>query len=325
MLLTPATRIEVLVLVDNVTDVLSSTPLFVMRETVRMVRRGIRPTTGAAFCCAAHGLSLVITAYGPAGPKTMMFDGGPSDFMMEMNGKRLGVDFGATGAVTLSHGHWDHAGGIPRALGMIRAANGGRPVPLFLHPAMFQQRGLRMPDGGVLPGDPFPTPEAWTQFGAQPTITTEPVTCLEDMFFISGEIPRVTAYEKGLEPQVRRVTPDGPWEPEPGVIDEQFLAVNVRDKGLVVFSGCSHAGVVNVLRHAQVSVPGVKLYAVIGGFHLAGGTEAIIPETVRDIRGVGLEHIIAGHCTGWRAMNALQQTLGEQIVEPLAVGKTFNL
>lgn len=325
MPLIQADRIEVLVVVDNVTDVLSSTPPFVTRETARMLRRGIRPTTGAAFCCAAHGLSLVITAHGPGGARTMMFDGGPTDVAMETNGARLGVDFGAIEAVTLSHGHWDHAGGIPRALQMICAANGGHPVPLFLHPAMFQQRGLRMPDGGVLPADEFPTRDAWAGFGAVPIVTTGPVTCLDDMFFISGEIPRLTDYKKGLEPQVHRAAEDAPWQPEPSVIDERFLAVHVRNKGLVVFSGCSHAGIVNVLRHAQVCFPGVKLHAVMGGFHLAGTTEAIIPATVRDLRGLSLDHIIAGHCTGWRAIGALERAFGDQVVVPSAVGKLFSL
>ena len=325
MRMTEADRIEVLVLVDNVTDILSSTPSVVTGELARLRRRRISPTTGAAYCCAAHGLSLVITAYGPNGPKTMMFDGGPTDDAMEMNGTRLGIDFGAIGAIVLSHSHWDHAGGLPRALAKIRAASERRPVPLFLHPAMFQERGFRMPDGSVSPAEPFPTPQQWVGFGAEPVVTTEPMICLDDLFFISGEIPRITAYEKGFDQQVHRATADGSWEPEPLMIDERFMTVNVRDKGLVVFSGCSHPGIVNVLHHAQASFPDVRLHAVIGGFHLSGPSEAIIPQTVRDLGRFGLTHIIAGHCTGWRALNALQNALGDQVVMPLAVGKLFSI
>jgi len=325
MRLTQADRIEVLVLVDNVTDILSSTPPIVRGELARLLRRRISPTTGAVYCCAAHGLSLIITAYGPNGPTTMMFDGGPADYAMEMNGTRLGINFATIGAIVLSHNHWDHAGGLPRALAMIRAAGGSGPVPLFLHPAMFQERGFRMPDGGVSPAEPFPTPQQWADFGAQPVVTTEPATCLDDLFFISGEIPRVTAYEKGFDQQVHRAAADAPWQPEPLMIDERFVAVHVRGKGLVVFSGCSHAGIVNVLHHAQASFPGVRLHAVMGGFHLSGPSEAIIPETVRDLGRFGLHHIIAGHCTGWRALNALQNALGDQVVVPLAVGKLFSM
>jgi 7,8-dihydropterin-6-yl-methyl-4-(beta-D-ribofuranosyl)aminobenzene 5'-phosphate synthase len=325
MRLTQADRIEVLVLVDNTTDILSSTPPIVTGELARLLRRRISPTTGAAYCCAAHGLSLVITAYGPNGPKTMMFDGGPADYAMEMNGTRLGIDFATIGAMVLSHGHWDHVGGLPRALAMIRAANGGRPVPLFLHPAMFQERGFRMPGGGVSPAEPFPTPRQWADLGAEPIVTTEAVSCLDDLFFISGEIPRITAYEKGFDQQVHRAAAEAPWQPEPLMIDERFVAVHVRDKGLVVFSGCSHPGIVNVLHHAQASFPGARLHSVIGGFHLSGPNEAIIPETVRDLGRFGLDHIIAGHCTGWRALNALQNALGDQVVVPSAVGKLFSI
>ena len=225
----------------------------------------------------------------------------------------------------LSHGHWDHAGGIPRALGMIQAANGARAVPLYLHPGMFHERGSLQTDGGVLPMDRVPAAKQWREFGAEPIVTDTPVTCLEDMFFISGEIPRTTGYEKGLVGQVRRIADDAPWEPDPLVTDERFLAVHVRDKGIVVFSACSHAGIVNVLHHARNTFPGVKLHAVMGGFHLSGPTEAIIAETVRDLAQFGLDMIIPAHCTGWRAVNALERAFGEPAVVPAAVGKLFTL
>ena len=180
---------------------------------------------------------------------------------------------------------------------MIRSANKGVPVPLLLHPAMFQERGFRMPGGEVAAAEPFPTPQQWSDLGAEPLVTTAPITCLDDLFFISGEIPRVTAYEKGFDQNLHRSAADAPWEPEPLMIDERFLAVHVRDKGLVVFSGCSHPGIVNMLHHAQASFPNVPLHAVMGGFHLSGPSEAIIPETVGDIGRFGLKHIITGHCT----------------------------
>ena len=145
------------------------------------------------------------------------------------------------------------------------------------------------------------------------------------MFYVSGEIPRITTYEKGLTGQVSRVADDAPWEPDTLMMNERFLAVQVRDRGLVVFSACSHAGIVNVLHHARDCFPSVKLHAAMGGFHLAGPTEAIIPETVRDLRGFGLDLIIPAHCTGWRAVRALTDAFGEAIVVPAAVGKLFSL
>jgi 7,8-dihydropterin-6-yl-methyl-4-(beta-D-ribofuranosyl)aminobenzene 5'-phosphate synthase len=325
MNLTQIDRLDIQVLVDNVTDSLSSTPIFVTREWAILQRRGMRRTTGGSLCCANHGLSLVITAHGQNGSRTMLFDGGPVDYAVERNGARLGINFGAIDAAMLSHGHWDHAGGIPRALALIRAANGTKDVPLYLHPGMFHERGGRQPDGGVLPMDRVPTPAEWRTFGADPVVTDQPLTCLDDIFYVSGEIPRLTGYEKGLIGQVSRVAEDAPWEPDPLLMDERFLAVHVRDKGLVVFSACSHAGIVNVLHEARARFPGVKLHAVMGGLHLSGPTEAIIPETVRDMAAFGMDFIIPAHCTGWRAVNALAQAFGEPTVVPAAVGKLFSL
>ena len=323
--LQPVDRIDIQVLVDNVTDSLSSTPSFVTREWTTLQRQGMRITSGASLCCANHGLSLVITAHGANGARTMLFDGGPVDYAVERNGVRLGIDFGAIGGVMLSHGHWDHAGGIPRALGMIVQANGGRAVPLFLHPGMFRPRGARQPDGGVLPMQDIPTPDEWAMLGAEPVVTDAAQTCLDRAFFVSGEIPRLTGYEKGLAGQVCRLADNADWTPDPLLMDERFLAVHVRDKGLVVFSACSHAGIVNVLHHARATFPDVKLHAVMGGFHLSGLTEAIIPETVRDLGTFGLDLMIPAHCTGWRALNAMERAYGEVVVVPSAVGKRFSL
>jgi 7,8-dihydropterin-6-yl-methyl-4-(beta-D-ribofuranosyl)aminobenzene 5'-phosphate synthase len=108
-------------------------------------------------------------------------------------------------------------------------------------------------------------------------------------------------------------------------MDERFLAVRVRDKGIVVFTACSHAGVVNVLSHARESFSSSRLYAVAGGFHLSGANEKIIPQTVEDLRAFGLSVIAPGHCTGWRATHALVSCFGERVVTPSAVGKSYAL
>ena len=124
---------------------------------------------------------------------------------------------------------------------------------------------------------------------------------------------------------MHRVAADTPWQPEPFIIDERFLAVDVRNKGLVVFSGCSHPGIVNMRLHAQACFPNSRFHAVVGGFHRSGASEAIIPETVHDLARLGLDHIITGHCTGWMALSALQDAPGDQVAVPLAVGKMFSL
>lgn len=324
MTLQPVDRLEIQVLVDNVTDSLSRTPAFVTREWNVLRRNGLKRTSGPALCCANHGLALVLTLHRGGSTHRFLFDGGPDPYAIERNGPKLGVEFGAIAAAMLSHGHWDHAGGIPKALQFITAANGGRPVPLHLHPGMFRERGSRQPDGGVFPMDRVPQPADWAAMGAAPVVTATPQSLFDGTLWISGEIPRRTPYERGLPGQVARATETDPWESDELLMDERFCAVHVRGRGLVVFSACSHAGIVNVLHAAREAFPTVPLFAVMGGFHLSGENEAIIPETVADLAGFDLPLLIPAHCTGWRAVNALERAFGERVV-PAAVGKLFTL
>jgi hypothetical protein len=149
-----------------------------------------------------------------------------------------------------------------------------------------------------------PQPVEWALIGAKPVVTTDPQLCFNDTFFISEEIPPVTTYENEFADQVRRQSDDASWERDALFIDERFLMLHMCGKGLVVFSVCPHAGIINVLHHARASFLGLKLHAAMGGFHLSGPTKAIIPETVRDFRAFGLDLIIPAHCTAWRALNA---------------------
>lgn len=324
MALAPVDRLEILVLVDNATDMLSSTPSHVESETAGLMRRGIRMVAGKCLCCAAHGLSCLVTAHRGATRHTVLFDTGPEEYSFERNVTRLAADIGTVESIVLSHGHWDHAGAMLLALSMIRNRNGGRRVPYYAHPGMFQSRAVKLPNGTIRRMEDIPSVEALTAFGAEVIVTTEPQSLHDDMFFVSGEVPRVTLYERGYPGQVRLMDDGISWEPDELLIDERFLAINVADKGLVVLSACSHAGVVNVLMHARNSFPGVPLHAVMGGLHLSGPNETIIPQTVEGLRTFDLKTIAAGHCTGWRGLTALANAFGDKILAPSAVGKRYT-
>jgi 7,8-dihydropterin-6-yl-methyl-4-(beta-D-ribofuranosyl)aminobenzene 5'-phosphate synthase len=318
-------RLEFQILIDNLTDSLSTVPSNVTLEWPALMRAGMRQLSGRCQCCANHGLAVVVKAFRGTTTRAVLFDAGPVEFAVEYNGTRLGIDFASIDAVVLSHGHWDHAGGLPMAFDLITKANGGRAVPCYLHPGMFRQRALPLPGGGLLPIHEIPSPDDLAAKGAVPVVTTEEQVFLDDMFLVSGEIPRVTSYEKGFPGHKRRSEDGQTWEDDPLIMDERFLAVHVRGKGIVVLTACSHAGVINVLRHAQSRFPDIPLYAVAGGFHLAGGNEKIIAESVRDMGEFGLKLIAPGHCTGWRAVNALVGAFGENAVVPSAVGKIFAI
>ncbi len=315
---------EVLILVDNATDNLSSTPKFVETELSRLARRGVNLIAGDCLCCAAHGLSCLVTLRRGSETRTLLFDTGPEEEVFARNVQRLGADLGLVGAIVLSHGHWDHGGGMLRALDLIRAAGGPREVPYYAHPGMFRQRASKLPNGSFRLMEDVPQPRSLALHGARVIATTEPVLALDGFVAVSGEIPRVTPYETGLPGQHRLSDNGMDWEPDELLMDERFVAFNVKGRGLVVLSACSHAGVVNVLRHARELLAPAQLHTVLGGLHLSGINERIIPETVRDLGEFGLDTIAAGHCTGWRAMAALMGAFGDGCLTPLAVGKTLR-
>lgn len=316
-----ADKVEIRILVDNATDMLSSNPPFVESESGYLNRRGFKTSSARCLCCAVHGLSCLITVHRGGTSHTVLFDTGPEDYAFERNVTRLGVDLGRVESIVLSHGHWDHSGAMLLALGMIRSRNGAREVPFYAHPGMFVTRGVRQPNGSVRRMDDVPSVQELTDFGANVVVTTEPQTFLDGLFYVSGEIPRVSGFERGYPGQMRR-TKDG-WEPDELLMDERWLAVNVAGKGLVVFSACSHAGIVNVCRHARATFPDIPIHAVMGGLHLSGPNEEIIPQTVDGLRDIGIKTIAAGHCTGWRAMTALSNAFGSALA-PTAVGKQFT-
>jgi 7,8-dihydropterin-6-yl-methyl-4-(beta-D-ribofuranosyl)aminobenzene 5'-phosphate synthase len=320
-------RVEVHVLVDNVTDSLSTVPDFVETEFAGLTRRrgGAWVLAGSCLCCAAHGLACLVTVHSGSETRTLLFDSGPEDRTFEQNVSRLGVDLGTVEAMVLSHGHWDHGGAMLRALQLIRDRNGGGEVPYYAHPDMFRTRATKLAADKMRPMEDVPSVDALTAHGARVINTREPQLALGNKLYVSGEIPRVTAYERGLKGQHRRTLDGTGWELDELIMDERFVAVNVRGKGIVVLTACSHAGVVNVMTHARTCFPDQPLYAVMGGLHLTGSNEKIIPDTVAGLRDFGLSVIAPGHCTGWRAVNAFAQAFGEHSIVPLAVGKRVTI
>jgi 7,8-dihydropterin-6-yl-methyl-4-(beta-D-ribofuranosyl)aminobenzene 5'-phosphate synthase len=324
--LVPVDSVDIQILVDNVTDSLSSVPSFVETEFAGLGRRrgAAWVLGGACLCCAAHGLSCLLTIRAGGKVHTVLFDTGPEDRTFEQNVSRLGVDLGPVEAIVLSHGHWDHAGGMVRALQLVRDRNGGRAVSCDTHPDMFRSRAVKQADSSFRPMEDVPSVAALEANGGQVVSSRAPHTIAGDTVFVSGEIPRVSGFEPGLPGQHRRTEDGTGWEPDELLIDERFIAVNVRGKGLVVLTACSHAGVINVLTHARACFPGVTLHTVLGGLHLSGVNERIIPQTVKALHDFDLEVIAAGHCTGWRAMTALVNAFGDQKLTPLAVGKRLR-
>ena len=133
-------RLDVHILVDNTTDSLSSIPAHAESEFSYLRRKGMRILSGKCICCANHGLSCLLTAHRGETSHTVLFDTGPEADTFERNTHRLGIDLRVVEGVILSHGHWDHAGGMLRAIDMIRADGSNRDLPYYAHPDMFGTR-----------------------------------------------------------------------------------------------------------------------------------------------------------------------------------------
>jgi 7,8-dihydropterin-6-yl-methyl-4-(beta-D-ribofuranosyl)aminobenzene 5'-phosphate synthase len=168
-----------------------------------------------------------------------------------------------------------------------------------------------------------PTAAQLERHGAQVIELTQRQTILGDRFLWSGEIPRVTPFEVGMLGHYRLADDGANWEPGPLIDDERYVAVLVKDKELVIFTACSHAGVVKLPKDARKRHPATAIHAIFGGFHLSGTNERVIPDTVEAMRHFGLATITPDHCTGWRSVGALSQAFGSAVV-PAAVGKTYR-
>lgn len=267
---------------------------------------------------AEHGFAALVTVRRGDRESVLLFDTGLTPDGMLVNADRLGVDLRQVRAVVMSHGHFDHAGGL---FGMA-ARRGASALPLVIHPHAWTRRRLE------LPGADFVLPtlsrSALAAEGFELIERRVPSLLLEDQVLITGEVDRTTDFERGMPP-AHQAWQDGTWQHDPLVIDDQALVVHVRGRGLVVLTGCGHAGVVNIVRHAMRLTGVQQLAGVIGGFHLGGPAfEPIIGPTLTALEAWEPELVVAGHCTGWKAQHHLGARLPSAFV-PGASGSTYQV
>ncbi|GLC35622.1 hypothetical protein PLESTB_000187100 [Pleodorina starrii] len=204
---------------------------------------------------------------------------------------------------------------------------GPQPQPFVfdLHPTRPARRGLLLGPKAdkAVPFNEDPTPEQLSLPGCLVELHAGPHTLLKDCFFVSGAIPRRTSFETG-QPGHATMEADGSWHLDPHIMEERYVAVRVRGRGVVVFSGCSHAGIVNVVTHVAEVSSGETIFGVMGGLHLAGGKmEGRIPQTVEALKQLNPQRVFGGHCTGWRAKAALIAAFPDRF-QPMSVGGTYT-
>jgi 7,8-dihydropterin-6-yl-methyl-4-(beta-D-ribofuranosyl)aminobenzene 5'-phosphate synthase len=259
---------------------------------------------------AEHGFSALVTVRRGDTTTSLLFDTGLSPDAMVTNADRLGLDLSGVHAVVLSHGHFDHSGGLAGLAGR----RGARSLPMVVHPLVWTRRRLALPGGGI---DDLPTlsKRALTGEGFDVIERRQPSLLVDGSVLITGEVDRTTDFEHGMPPAHQRWT-GSTWEPDPLILDDQALVVNVRGKGLVIVTGCAHAGAVNIVRHAQRLTGISRLHALLGGLHLNGEFFApSIGPTVRALTEMAPDLLVPGHCTGWRAQHTLAAALPDQWVQ----------
>jgi 7,8-dihydropterin-6-yl-methyl-4-(beta-D-ribofuranosyl)aminobenzene 5'-phosphate synthase len=315
-------EITITTLADNVYDALLGSAPGVTRAPMRsgaVDAPQFANGTTVAGMRAEHGFSALVTTRRGDSQTTLLFDTGVSPDGMAANAERLGIDFGDLQGVVLSHGHFDHAGGF---YGLAKA-RGRSGLPLTVHPAIWTRRRL-----AVQGREPFDMPTlskgALEREGFQVIERREPSLLAGGSVLITGEVDRTTDFEHGMPPAHQAWDGHG-WQHDAKVIDDQALIVNVRGQGLVVLTGCGHAGVVNIVRHAMRLTGVRRLHAVIGGFHLTGpGFEPIIGPTVAALTELAPALIVPGHCTGWRAQHELERALPDAWVQT-SVGTSYQI
>jgi 7,8-dihydropterin-6-yl-methyl-4-(beta-D-ribofuranosyl)aminobenzene 5'-phosphate synthase len=269
-------------------------------------------STGNSSVWAQHGLSILLDLdYGRERMK-LLWDTGASSEVLLHNADALHIDLQSLDLICLSHGHYDHTGGL---MGVLQRVNGR--ICIMAHPDIFRPK-LKMRPALKFIGPPFRRAEAETA-GAIMLDCTGPAAIAPGVM-TTGEVARLEAFEKV----------EGFWTVKDGqycidiIPDDQALAINIEGRGLAVITGCAHAGIINTIKHAQ-NITGVEeLYAVIGGFHLMNADEKRIDATAEALRKLDPAFVRPGHCTGQKAICRLFEALGERC-QPLAAGDTIQI
>jgi len=253
--------LEAISLVDNSIDFLST----INKREVQSFRQWSRKRYGEEWTgthselpFAEHGFSMLIRVLCGRKKDDILFDAGNSSDGVVENAKRMGIELSEVDYIVLSHGHYDHFGGLISALRKINEAD----LPVIVHEDMFRTRGTANSDRTLRAYPKFPAREQLSS--TQLISTKQPHLFADNTFLITGEIPRETSFEKGF--LLHRTLTNRGWEPEPLIWDDRAIVFNVERKGLVVASGCAHAGIINTISYAQ-RISGIKhVQAVIGGF-----------------------------------------------------------
>ena len=242
---------------------------------------------------------------------TILFDVGQTDAFIH-NARQMKVDLSKVNKVILSHGHYDHTGGLPAL------CNAVKTIDVVCHPALINKKFRIYAEGRKEIGVPWEKKEL-EHAGAHFVFKTHAYEVLPDIW-ISGEIPRNTAYEKIDETYQQRVSESYIHDE----IHDDMSLILVSERGLIVLLGCGHAGPINSIRHAMRITRTKSVHAVMGGMHLSNAPEDKIEHIVNNLYQINPDILVPLHCTGFHAINRMFIKFAER-VKLMNVGDSFEL
>ena len=302
--LIPVDSADVTILDDNYCDLLLSGSEIAQRPPI-----GWDSFTSPSLR-AEHGYALLLTVQRDGESASILYDAVLGRDTVQYNMDVLELSPRDLRAVALSHGHADHHRGLE---GMFRRI-GRRGMPLVLHPDVWRERKIVFPTGVEMRMPP-PSYNDLDREGVEIIEERGPSLLVDGTVLITGQVERVTDFELEFPIQQAR-TAEGTWEPDVWVWDDQALVCHVKGKGLLVLTSCSHAGVINVLRHARRLTGVEEVYGLVGGMHLTGGLmEPLIPRTLAELAAIAPSVVVPGHCTGWKATHELSRQMPSAYIQ----------
>jgi len=261
----------------------------------------VENTASGAGLLAEHGLSFWIEY----GDKRILFDTGQSDILIK-NAKVLGIDLAETDAIVLSHGHYDHTGGLASVLNIAEKAK------IYLHPAATEPKFSKKFSGAKLIGM---SDSAKKAIQGRDVIWTATPAQLFPGIKVTGQVAHINNFED----VGGAFFLDENCQKSDKLLDDQSLFIESA-KGLIVVFGCAHSGVVNTLDYIRKSTGQNKIYAVIGGMHLANASQIRIANTIDAFKKYEIQKIVPLHCTGQSAVENFKNAFGDKCLS-LGTGK----
>jgi 7,8-dihydropterin-6-yl-methyl-4-(beta-D-ribofuranosyl)aminobenzene 5'-phosphate synthase len=263
-----------------------------------------------------HGVSFLLEGMSGRNTKRILVDVGQNFDALRHNMQTMGISPSVIDTIVLTHCHYDHTQGVARLLREI----GRKDIQVIAHSSIFRLHFVTEPyprNAGIMPSDSKAEIE---KAGGKLSLTKDPVVIMPGIM-TTGEVRRLTDFEK-VTVEVKTI--ENGMVVDDLMLDDISVVANVKDRGLVIITGCSHAGIINIANQAIEVTGGNKLEGIIGGLHLIEAPDTVINRTVDELSKLNVAWISAGHCTGFKAQTELHRAFAERF-SPLHTGMRFEL